>query len=84
VHKLLDIVWHNAVESLVEHRAWLAEDSRGRSTCPSWSITVDGRAANYLHAKHAASAVVSVVKQLDRSMSFADNTIDWPCCNDLH
>jgi len=34
VHKLLDIVWHNAVESLVEHRAWLAEDRRGRSTCP--------------------------------------------------
>jgi len=27
----LDIVWHNAVESLVEHRAWLAEDRRGRS-----------------------------------------------------
>ena len=32
VHKLLDIVWHNAVESLVEHRAWLAEDRRGRIT----------------------------------------------------
>jgi len=31
VQKLLDIVWHNAVESLVEHRAWLAEDRRGRS-----------------------------------------------------
>jgi len=30
VHKLLDIVWHNAVESLVEHRAWLAEDRRGQ------------------------------------------------------
>jgi len=31
---LLDIVWHNAVESLVEHRAWLAEDRRGRLTFP--------------------------------------------------
>jgi len=26
VHKLLDIVWHVAVESLVELRAWLAAE----------------------------------------------------------
>ena len=29
MHKLLDIVQHNSVESLVKHRAWLAEDRRG-------------------------------------------------------
>ena len=26
MHKLLDIVWHDAVESLVERRAWLAAE----------------------------------------------------------
>jgi len=37
VHRLLDIVSHNAIEPLAENRAWLAEDTRGRSTCLWWS-----------------------------------------------
>ena len=54
MHKLLDyIVQHDAVESLVEHCAWLAEDTRERSTC-RWRSSQYG--ANDATAPHPRNA----------------------------